>query len=85
MYPRRTCNQQACLACSSRSRLVPIAPYIFQHVTMTTRSGQMSRLRQHSLLLIQLHSHHTHATGIQHTFRHYSGPCRSEYVVVYVI
>jgi hypothetical protein len=71
MYPRGTCNRQACLACSQRSRLVPIAPYLYLHLTMTTRSGRMSRLRLYSLLLTLLHSRHTHAAGMPHIFRRY--------------
>jgi hypothetical protein len=85
MYPRRTCNRQACLVCSQRSHLVPVAPCLYLQMTMTTRLGRMSRLRLHSLLLALLHSHHTHAVGMLHIFRHYWGPCRSECKVVYVI
>jgi hypothetical protein len=71
MYPRRTCNRQACLACSQRSRLVAVAPCPYLYMTMTTRSGRMSRLRLHSLLLALLHSHHTHAAGMPHIFQRY--------------
>ena len=71
MYPCQTCNRQACLACSQRSRLVPVAPCLYLHMMMITCLGRMSRLRLHSFLLALLHSHHTHATRMMHIFWRY--------------
>jgi hypothetical protein len=71
MYPRQTCNRQACLACSQRSRLVLVAPCLYLHLAMTTRLGRMSRLRLHSLFLALLHSRRTHAVGMPHIFQRY--------------
>ena len=84
MYPSRTGNRQACLACSQHSRLVLVALYLYLHLTMMIHSGQMSCLRLHSLFLALLHSHHTHAAGMLHIYWRYWGPCHSECEVVYV-